>query len=284
MLERIYVEIGNICNLSCSFCAGTKRHKKQMSVEEFKKVCQRIKGKTKYIYLHVLGEPLLHPSLDDFLKIARENMLAVCITTNGVLLSQKGDIISKNADIVHKVSISLHSLEGNDTAEYDNYLRNAVLFAKEMANEGIFVVFRLWNKDSLEGFGKNRQNSYIEDFLKSEYLKDWQNRPRGFRIAKNTFLEYDGIFTWPTKSTAPQTEKGFCYGISSQIAILVDGTVTPCCLDCEGEIPLGNIFEKPLVEILEGEKAKAIKNGFLQGKFTHPLCKKCTFARRFKVK
>lgn len=283
MLERIYVEIGNICNLSCSFCAGTKREKRQMSIGQFSQICSKIKGKAKFIYLHVLGEPLCHPLLDKFLKIAKENELPVCITTNGVLIAEKSYIISENANIIHKVSVSLHSLEGNDFKFFNDYLKNAVTFAKEMAEKGIYIVFRLWNNDSSEGKGKNKQNFYIEEFLKKEFLGEWQKRVRGYRLEKNIFLEYDGIFTWPKQSTAEEVDEGFCHGLSSQIAILVDGTVVPCCLDCEGEIPLGNIYNNSLDEILSSEKAKAISKGFSQGKFVHPLCKKCTFARRFKV-
>ena len=34
--SRVYVEITNVCNRNCSFCPGTKRDKKLMSLEEFK--------------------------------------------------------------------------------------------------------------------------------------------------------------------------------------------------------------------------------------------------------
>ena len=69
MLERVYLEIGNICNLSCSFCTGTNRQKRQMNADEFAHICSEIKGKVKFVYFHVLGEPLLHKNLDEFIKI-----------------------------------------------------------------------------------------------------------------------------------------------------------------------------------------------------------------------
>ena len=97
MLERIYVEITNICNLSCSFCPKTSRKKRIMDEGEFEDICKKIEGKTKAIFLHVLGEPLLHPSLSAFLKIAQKHGLKVCITTNGTLLDKCGAIILENA-------------------------------------------------------------------------------------------------------------------------------------------------------------------------------------------
>lgn len=284
MFERIYLEIGNICNLNCSFCVGTKREKRQMSPDEFDKVLSKIKGRTKFVYLHLMGEPLIHRELDSMLKIAKNHRVPICITTNGVLLNTKGGIILENSDIVHKVSISLHAREANEISAGDDYLGNAVSFGKQAAEKGIFTVFRLWNEDSAEGKGKNSQNAEIQGFLKEKFPCEWQVRPKGFRLQKNIFLEYDGLFTWPAESKADNQENGFCHALSNQLGILVDGTVVPCCLDSEGEIKLGNIFDSSLEEILEGSPAAEIKAGFQKGKFIHPLCKKCTFARKFKVR
>ena len=282
MLERIYVEIGNICNLSCVFCAKTKREKRQMTEEEFLNVCQKIEGQTNYIYLHVLGEPLIHPKLDAFLKIANDKKLPVCITTNGVRLEQTQGILFENCNIIHKISISLHSLEGNGMSDSNEYLYSACRFAKAAAEKGIYVVFRLWNQDSAAGKGNNSQNAQIQKVLKNEFDGEWQTRPRGYRLCKNIFLEYDGVFVWPSESREEQKEEGFCYALSSQAAILVDGTVVPCCLDANADIKLGNIFENSLEEILQSERSQKIRKGFASGQVLEPLCQRCTFARKFK--
>ena len=102
-------------------------------------------------------------------------------------------------------------------------------------------------------------------------------------MAYRTFLEFDGIFTWPSESTASPSEIGRCHALSRQIAILADGTVVPCCLDSEGAISLGNLFEEELSAILSGELTEKMKNGFASSKMVHPVCQKCTYARRFSV-
>ena len=284
MLEQIYVEIGNVCNLNCSFCQGTTKKPRQMSCKEFEIICDKIKHHTKFIYLHVMGEPLLHPQLDSILKIAKLHELKVCITTNGTLLDKKSEILLQNNTCLHKISISLHAQEGNGIEELDEYLKNVAEFAKNAAENGIFVVFRLWNRDSTEGFGKNLKNEEIEATLKSYFKEEWSSKGKGFRLSKNVFLEYDGVFTWPSQSGAEKELDGFCHAMSKQIAVLADGTVVPCCLDSNGEIELGNLFCQSLDEILESPKAKAITNGFKQGKIVEPLCQKCTFRRRFKTR
>lgn len=281
MIERIYVEIGNICNLNCSFCPDVKRAARQMSIEEFSLIAKKIKNHTRYAYLHVMGEPLLHKNLGEFLGILNECNIRAVITTNGTLLPEKKDILL-SAQNLHKVSISLHAPEANakniDKAEY---LSGCVDFARSAAKKGTYVVFRLWNLDSEEGAGKNSDNEFIKDFLKASFPGEWQNRRSGFRLSQNVFLEFDGLFTWPTESSAENSECGYCHAIKDQIAILADGTVTPCCLDSNGEIPLGNIYKSSLEEILGNERTLAMKRGFEARKLVEPLCKKCTFIKRF---
>lgn len=284
MFDRVYVEIGNICNLKCSFCPGTKRDGRQMSENEFRTVCEKLLGHTENLFFHVMGEPLLHPKFVSFLDIAGEYGYRVHITTNGTLLRQVGEEIIKRAHTVSRVSISLHAPEGNGKENIiSGYLDGVIGFAKDFADRGSFAVFRLWNLDTAERAGENSSNGLIESRLRAEYPDEWIKRYSGYRIGKNTFLEYDGIFTWPSESCAADKENGTCHALRKQIAILADGTVVPCCLDSEGLMPLGNIFEEEIDAILQGKMAKSMRDGFIKGKMMHPVCKKCTYARRFNI-
>ena len=76
-------------------------------------------------------------------------------------------------------------------------------------------------------------------------------------------------------------EKVYCYGLKDHFGILCDGTVVPCCLDRQGELALGNIFDQPITEILDSPRAKAILEGFRCRKAPEELCRKCGYARRF---
>lgn len=283
MFQRIYVEIGNVCNLHCSFCPSTSREPRRMTASEFRTVCGRLSGHTEYIYLHVMGEPLFHPELCALLDIAKEFGYKTCITTNGTLLPTLEKELIARADAIHRISISLHCIEGNGAENaMENYLKNCISFAKKAAEAGIYTVFRLWNLDSEEGSGANKENALIEETIKREFTDEWQKRWSGFRVARNIFLEYAGLFTWPSESTAEAQEDGYCHGLCDQIAVLADGTVVPCCLDSEGAMPLGNIFKSELSEILSGKRAVRMREGFENGKMTEDTCKKCTYARRFK--
>lgn len=274
MYSRVYVEITNTCNMNCSFCHGTKRPAKRMSLKEFETVLGEIKPHTDYIYYHLLGEPLTHPDLEEFIKLATDLGFKSVITTNGTLLKEKGYILINQK--VHKVSISLHSFEADNLSAHQKYLNQVADFAKTANEKGIIVVLRLWNNGC--DCGKNAQTI---DFLKDKINGEWTENTKGLRIRDRMFLEYGERFIWPDKDADIKGESVFCYGLKDHFGILSDGTVVPCCLDSEGTINLGNIFKEDIEDILCSQRATAIVKGFNQRKPAEDLCKKCGYAQRF---
>ena len=250
MFKRVYVEITNVCNLSCSFCPGTGRPARFLAPAEFRILAERLRGHTEYLYLHVMGEPLLHPQLEELLAVARELGFRVCVTTNGTLLPRRGQALSG----VHKVSVSLHSFEGNGGAgDLQAYLQQVWDSCVPLAERGVLCALRLWNEGT-----EQRHNGEVEAFLSRMTGQDVEKLPRDARgnrtLRPNLFLERAERFDWPDLQ-APESGADFCHGLTRQLAVLWDGTVTPCCLDSEGTIALGNLFEQTLEEILQGERA-----------------------------
>ena len=274
MYSRVYVEITNICNMSCSFCHGHSRAPKRMSKDEFAHILSALSGQTEYIYYHLMGEPLTHPDLPLFLNMAAESGYRSIITTNGTLLGKRGkELLSAP---LHKISISLHSFEGEDEAFFEEYLSDVCRFAEEASAAGTIVVLRLWNK----GFDGGRNEKTVH-FLQNNLAGDWAENSKGMRIKEKLFLEWGDRFEWPDMNVPIQNKKVFCYGMRDHFGILCDGTVVPCCLDSDGVINLGNIFEKNIADILYAPRAKAIKSGFEQGKASEEMCRRCPYAQRF---
>lgn len=271
---KAYVEISNICNLSCSFCPGTKRPKRSMSESEFKTALSRLSGYVEYLYFHLLGEPLLHPSLESFLGIASAMGYKVTLITNGTLIDAQAEML-RSSD-VYKMIFSLHSFEANTlTGALEGYLDSVFSFGKSV--EGSFItVYRLWNQGGADSLNKEIV-SRLEDYFPSPWL---ENRT-GMKIGEKAFLEFGDKFDWPSLSAAEESKEVFCYGLRDQIGILADGTVVPCCLDNDGTIALGNIFEESLDSILKTPRAVNIYNGFSGRCAVEELCRKCSYARRF---
>lgn len=297
---EIYVEISNICNLKCSFCPGTTRKAKRMSKEEFRTVLSKIKPYTDFISFHLLGEPLCHPDFDEFLKIAEEMRFMVKIVTNGTLLSRHQDALL-NSKSHYRTYISLHSFEANNNnIAFDKYLTDCFEYAKAAEGKKV-VVLRLWNnggKDSLNNeiltklekyfpkpwfdiFSKNSSNNEILAKLGKQIPQSFVDESNGMKIGNNIFVEYGDKFDWPTLESDDVDEKVFCPGLRTAIGVLADGTVVPCCLDNNGEINLGNIFEQDLEEIINSERAQNIYNGFSNRNACEELCKRCGYVRKF---
>lgn len=274
MYKRVYVEITNICNMHCSFCHGHKRRPRRMSREEFSRVLGALSGKTEYIYYHLMGEPLTHPELPEFLEMAARQGFRSVITTNGTLLDKCGEGLI--AAGLHKVSISLHSFEGADQQAHLKYLGKVADFAEAAAKAGILISLRLWNKGCDEG-----KNDVALDFFRQRLPGEWTANSRGFRIRDKLYLEWGDRFQWPDKDAPIQGDRFFCYGMQDHFGILCDGTVVPCCLDSDGIITLGNIFTENIGDILSSPRAQAMTQGFRCRKATEDLCRRCGYAQRF---
>ncbi len=273
MFKKAYLEITNICNLKCSFCHGTKRAHKLLTVDEFRIAAKKLVPYTKYLYFHLMGEPLLHPNLAEFFEIANELGFKVVITTNGTLLEKKKEVLLC-AKSLHKVSISLHSFEANDNDfSPEDYLKSCFEFVREASNKGIISVMRLWNKGGLETL-----NDDIISLMREYFPGEWTKAQNGYKLMEKCFVEWGEKFDWPDENAPTLSSNHTCYGLRDQIGILCDGTVVPCCLDADGVINLGNIFEEDLADILEKPRAVALKKSFENRNIKEPLCQKCGFA------
>ena len=277
MLDRIYLEITNVCNLDCSFCHKTSRAKKLMDEAEFHTLLNKIEGRARYLFFHLMGEPTLHPLLPHFIEAARGKGFLPAITTNGSLLAEKGDALL--SALPYKISISLHAPEANAAFSADGYLETCVDFAKAAAAEGCIIALRLWN------LGSGADNSQILDFLHQAFPGEWRDVRGGSsqRLSTRVFLEWGERFAWPDPALPPCDPDAdlFCYGLRDQIGILADGTVVPCCLDADANLALGNLFASDLDDILASPRAKAIYDGFSRRRAVESLCRKCGYAKRF---
>lgn len=273
--QKVYLEISNICNLKCSFCPGTNRKPYAMTEDVFTALLPKLRPWTDYLYFHLMGEPLCHPKLKEFLAHAGSHGFRVILTTNGTLLKKQQKVLL-SSPALHKLNISLHAFEANDLAvPFQQYLADCFAFGK--AAEGSkLIVYRLWNQG-----GADAKNSEILSALESYFPKPWIAERKGIRIGNRVYLEYGDKFDWPDLNAEDMGQNVFCYGLRDQIGVLCDGSVVPCCLDHDGDLTLGNLLEENMEDILESPRALAIIQGFQRRTAAEELCRKCGYARRF---
>lgn len=274
--KKAYFEITNVCNAACTFCPGNTREPHFVTDEEFDSVLKKLKGRVEYLYFHLMGEPLLHPSVCDFSRRAKENGFKVMITTNGILSREVGiPLVMTGA--VSKISISLHSYEANSFGiSLDEYLNGCLDLAAAAAENQTVCALRLWNLGA-----KNDQNGAVLSSISARFGSKWDEIRSGFKVSEYIFLEYGDRFEWPDENDN-EYDVTFCHALRNQIGILSNGTVVPCCLDAEGRINLGNLYESSLNEILASVRAKRIYDGFSSHSAVEKLCRSCGYAKRFK--
>lgn len=283
--KKVYIEITNVCNLKCSFCPEGRRKKEFIDLDKFEHIIKKIKNHTNLIALHVKGEPLLHPKLEQILEICKEHNMFVNITTNATLLEKNVDMLI-NSRAVRQINLSLHSITKNENAdeyEFNKYLESCLNASKKILNESnIILSFRLWNLESIEQNSENYEIlKKLEEIFKVEDLVNKAKKEMFVKLSENAFLNQDLEFVWPSLESEIISEEGTCWGLRNQVAILVNGDVVPCCLDQDGEIKLGNIFEESFENIINSNYSKMLIKGFEERKIIHNLCKRCGFRNKF---
>lgn len=288
--KKIYVEISNICNLQCSFCPEVERAKKEISSSELFHTLSQIKNYTDRVCFHIMGEPLRHPRFSDFIELAHELGISIEITTNGTLLNQRSQKALLNP-AVQQINFSIQSFFDNfANTPPDTYIKNILTFTDEAhrLRPDLYINFRLWNTDA-----ENLQQDKTESFLRTIEQRYSLNINRTvdprFKKSKKlwgrVYLHFDTRFDWPQiHKTEYKKTTGTCYGGLSQLAIHADGTVVPCCLDKEADIPIGNIKEQNFADILQAPRLLRLIQGFAQNKLLEPLCQTCGYANRFDKK
>ena len=270
--HKVYLEISNICNLSCAFCPGTSRPKGAMTPAGFAALLPKLRPYTDYLYFHLMGEPLAHPRLGELLDLAAEAGFKVILTTNGTLLEKNRELLL-TSPAVHKVNVSLHAFEANDLAiPFSRYLEDCFAFGRAARGHRL-VIYRLWNDG-----GAAERNAEILSAMERAFPRPWGEDWRGARVADRIYLHLDRKFHWPSLSAPERDGRYGCYALKDQLGVLWDGTVVPCCLDTEGLLALGNLFEQELEEILASPRARRLRREFDGGRAAEPLCRRCGFA------
>lgn len=248
-----------------------------MSPAEFKIIVDKIRPHTDYIYLHVLGEPLLHPKIEEILSIANAASLNINITTNGSLIPKKKDILLRQT--IRQINISLHDAEENmPTEKWDDYLSSILDYAMS-ANDKTYVNLRLWNSgvESSIGFNHFCLDKIGDKFNKTHEELNLKGKDSGIKLTERVFLQHAPRFEWPDGEKERSEATKTCYALRDQIAVLAEGTVVPCCIDGDGNLKLGNLFTEELSDILQSPRAQKIRTGFINHTITENYCKTCGF-------
>ena len=283
---RIYMELTNVCGLSCSFCPTKALPSKEMDLAFFESIVMQAKAYTKEVACHVVGDPLTLSNLHAYLDILHKHGLKAMLTTSGYFL-KKHAYDTLFHPCVKQINISLNSFNKNDTSlTFEQYINPvlALCQAKLQREEDLFINLRVWNLDEM--MSERAFNETLFQKLASSFGTEldlqtiYKERPKSLRLASKVLVHFDNYFEWPSLNNQIYGD-GTCQGLQSHVAILANGKVVPCCLDCDGVIELGDLHESTLEEVLTAERAVNMLEGFKEGKAIEELCQKCSYKERF---
>ena len=251
--KRIYLEITNACNLNCPFCRNDKGQS-FMSLKDIEEYLLQIKDVSDYLYLHVLGEPLLHQDFEKILNLLDKYEFKLQLVTNGVLLKNYPHLLKHQC--LRKIAISLHSL--NNLEKPDGYFETI----RNLINENKKTIIEL----RFYGASDDELSTFKDSLPQNDFL----------------YVTEDNFFKWPSIEDEYINDRGFCHGGKDMLAVLVNGDVTLCCLEPKGHNKIGNLKETKLKDILNNPKYLAYLNNLDKHILINELCQKCTYRLRFK--
>lgn len=292
-MKSLYIEITDACNLRCSFCpssdcrheAGSGQSHNFMSSTLFRQcIAGAIEAGIENVYLHVLGEPTLHPGFALFLKEIETAGLSLTLVTNGTTI---GRVMHKILDCpaVRQVNFSTHAYAELPRDDARGHLENVLDFCRMAlaARPGMYINLRLWNiGDSTAGDWNSFAISRINETFGTQVAPgNFCSRHKSFPVTGRLYIHEDSRFEWP--GAASLEKKGTCHALDTHVAILHDGRVVACCLDYSGQITLGNIADQSLPKILGSPTARNIREGFKKHELRHPFCQSCSYCKRFGI-
>ena len=243
-----------------------------MGLELFKKVCSEIAPLSQSITFHLLGDPLYLPNFPIYLQIAKDHHLNVEIVTSGLYLS-KFDKSLLLSPPIRQISISLSALETLKDEVKEKIIQETLelIATHQKLSSQTYINLRM-HADKLN-------NTLAQRLAEHFCVKNDLAEKARVRLAYKVFLVLTKSFEWVRAEEETQSGevRKKCYGLLSQVGILSNGVVVPCCIDCDGGIDLGNIKDQSLEEILNSPRAIKIIEGFKSGIAIENQCKRCTY-------
>ena len=286
---HVSIEPTNACNARCPVCETGKGDMQRVSgfLDEdlYREFIDEAAPTTAVLLYYFMGEPFMHRSAYDMIRYARDKGIYVETCTNGDFVNPEGVIYSD----INKISFQIG---GMDQETHQRY-RVRTRLDKALDSLERLVALRKKHPDSnveIEvGFIVMRHNEHqVDDFLEwaekmgidrasiidpcaRNMLEAHAYLPKNRKYWYYDEEAFDKGILIPKK--LPHNE---CVWIWNSIQLNWDGTAVPCCRDPNGKFPLGNVFEKGLKAVFNGEEATGFRNKLLTQQGDISICKLCS--------
>lgn len=272
-LKYIRIETTNLCNLWCKMCpqstAPSTIVRGYMRKDLFESIVDQIarypSNRDAIFKLHIGGEPLLHKDIMHFIRYSADKGLKPVLTTNATKLSRE---VAKEsiASGLHKIEFSFEGMTPEIYeayrvgAKYDDVRRNIMDFLDINDAQGKPVVTELVVVDL-----PNVAQKIKEDFCKS-------------MLPYFDVVNLSGYFDWLGNVSSIQYEHSQYIGCSvldTDLNVLWDGRVVPCCMDVYGEMVIGDFNKMSYLEVLTAKERQDLRLRLRTGRLDGLPCQYC---------
>lgn len=285
----ISAELTNQCNLLCPECASGSgmmtRPRGYMDKDLFRKLTDELRPYLNNINLFFQGEPMLHPGLPDFIKLA--SGIKTTLSTNGHFLTEENSfkIVRSGLD---KIIISLDGMDQTTYSEYRrsgdfdrvisgiyNVKRAKAEFNSNLTVEIQFLVNR-YNESQIDEARRFAGETGVKLRLKSMQVVDYADAEKWMPSSRKyrRYIRKDGEYR--IKGSLP----GRCLRLWYNPVVTWDGLVVPCCFDKNAEYVMGDLNRNSFREIWLGPEYSAFRNKVLKGRSETDICRNCTSGLR----
>lgn len=271
-LKCIRIETTNRCNLRCTMCPQSSARRTSvrgfMPFDLFKRIVDQVSTRPLQdasFYLHICGEPLLHRNLVDCISYTSSKGLKPILTTNATLLSPEMSEKLLNSGL-HKIEFSFEGIDRDvyETtrvgAKYEVVLRNIMAFVEKNRARGKPVSTELVVVDLPQ----------VDVRLARIFCQQMQPF---FDV-----VNLSGYFDWLGKVESVEFERSHylgCGAVDTDLNVLWDGRVVPCCMDIDGEMVIGDFSKMRFLEILNAKARQDLRRRLRAGNLDGLLCERC---------
>ena len=275
------IETNTTCNLNCPMCntAISIRKEKKMDIDLFEKIVIFLKQNGRNsTHLHTIGEPLINPNFEEYLKILRKYKLSLNLVTNGQYLDKRIELLSENVDIIKNIGISI------DGAKKETYeiLRPPGKFVRLIENLNMLKALKV-NKKIYSVVSNDVKHEMAEHLEFYSQFVPMQNIILNLLTSlsadsENSYFNNNSLFPNHTVSSTP------CSGVFNSVYFQSNGGLTVCGRDYFDDLVIGHIDKETPIAAMNNDRVKQIRKMHMDNNIPKDyMCNSC-FTIRQEVK
>ncbi|MBT5502732.1 radical SAM protein [Candidatus Falkowbacteria bacterium] len=276
----LWIEPTNVCNLKCIMCPNSiigQPNPGYMDFDLYKKIIDEAKPFVSFIILCISGESLLHPKFPEMVKYAKDNKIAVYISTNCTLLTPEISRKLLEADldwinfffdgvtkeVYEKVRVN---------ANFEKSLENVINFLKIKKELGAKTVA------DLQVMIMDDEGDKIYQENREQFMQNFKDLPIDC-IQMRRPSTWGNFLSDTDKFEAKELGKEFspCSYLWSSMHIQWDGHLIACTSDFFGDNKLGKFPEHNLKQLWNSDQMVAFRESMLNNTYLsyNKNCEKC---------